>query len=219
MQRALTWSVFAVVLAWTVSAHAAPQKLKGSYAFTGSAACLFAPGSSTSPPPVNNTTPNTNAGFDSALQPMFRETSFSTSFAVEGIRIFNGDGTGTVSGNEVGLAVPPTPGNLTIFPHFPPSASQATFSYSFNYAFNPDGSFTTTVTGSLTGSFQAGPRNGQTFTVSNFPQFLGLPSQNSDTLTLANLVPTVETITYSNGDVWPRICHRSRVLIWMGGGT
>jgi hypothetical protein len=33
---------------------------------------------------------------------------------------------------------------------------------------------------------------------------------------LSNLVPTVETVTFSNGDVWPRICHRSRVLILMG---
>jgi hypothetical protein len=27
------------------------------------------------------------------------------------------------------------------------------------------------------------------------------------------LVPKVETVTYSNGDVWPQICHRSRVYI------
>jgi hypothetical protein len=27
---------------------------------------------------------------------------------------------------------------------------------------------------------------------------------------------TVETVSYSNGDVFPRICHRSRVLVKMG---
>jgi hypothetical protein len=141
--------------------------------------------------------------------------SFSNSFAVEGVRTFNGDGTGTVTGSEMGITVPPTPDGAT-FPHFPPSASSATFSYSFTYTFNNDGSFTNMVTGSITGTFQTGPRSGQTFTVSNFPQLLGMSSQNSSALTLATLVPTVETITYSNGDVWPRICHRSRVLIWMG---
>jgi hypothetical protein len=27
----------------------------------------------------------------------------------------------------------------------------------------------------------------------------------------------VETVTYSNGDVWPRICHRSRIFINLPG--
>ena len=215
MQRALTWSVSFVVLAWTVAAHAAPPSLKGNYAFTGTGACLFAPGSSTSASMPGNITPNTNSGFDMSLQPTNFMKSFSNSFAVEGIRTFKGDGTGTVTGTEVGITVPPTPDGAD-FPHFPPSASSATFSYSFTYTFNADGSFTNTVTGSITGTFQAGPRSGQTFSVSNFPQLVGMTSQNNSALTLANLMPTVETITFSNGDVWPRICHRSRVLIWMG---
>jgi hypothetical protein len=41
----------------------------------------------------------------------------------------------------------------------------------------------------------------------------GLISKDGNTLTLASVVPAVETVTFSNGDVWPRICHRSRVLI------
>jgi Lhr-like helicase len=36
---------------------------------------------------------------------------------------------------------------------------------------------------------------------------------NGHTLTTSILTPGVETITYSNGDVEHRICHRSRVYI------
>jgi hypothetical protein len=38
-------------------------------------------------------------------------------------------------------------------------------------------------------------------------------SADGRTLVTSILTPGVETITYSNGDVEQRICHRSRVLI------
>ena len=113
--------------------------------------------------------------------------AFSSSFAVEASgHLTNGDGTGTVTGSEMRITIPPTPDG-SLFPKFPPSASSATLSYSFTYTFNNDGSFTNAVTG----TFHAGPRSGQTFTVSNFPQFLRMASQDSSALTLATLVPTV----------------------------
>jgi hypothetical protein len=222
MQRALTWSVCVVVLIWTVSAHAAPSSLKGNYSFTGTAACLFAPGSSASPPSMGNTVPNTDAGFDMALRPVNADKSFSNSFSVSGIRTFNGDGTGTVSNaTEVETTVPPTPNGLpptAPFPKFKPSASSATFSFSFTYAVNPDGSFTSSlVPGTFMGNFLMGPRTGQTLTI-DVLSFVGFTSKDSTTLTLASAGPTVETATFSSGDVWPRICHRSRVLIWLGTG-
>jgi hypothetical protein len=228
MQRALTWSVSLVVLAWTVSAHAQlpfpqppfPQPpfpqlpfLNGQYAFTGTAACLSAPGSSMSPPSPGNTTPNTDSGFDTTLQPLNVAKSFSFSNSVEGVRTFKFDGTGTVNATELSITVPPTPGPPKA-PVFPPSASSSTLSYSFTYAFNPDGTFTATVVaGSFMGTVQTGPRTGQTFTVANFPQLVGRVAQTGASLTLATQVPTVDTVTFSNGDVWPRICHRSRVLL------
>ncbi len=46
--------------------------------------------------------------------------------------------------------------------------------------------------------------------------FSGLVSQDNKVLTLFSVTPTVETVSFPNGDIWPRICHRSRVLIWMG---
>jgi hypothetical protein len=132
-----------------------------------------------------------------------------------GVRRFNGDGTGTVSATEVGIVMRPTPGP-TGYPSFPPDASSAQIQYSFTYTFNPNGTFATSLSGPLSGTFLAGPRSGQTFSIPDLPQFLGVPSQDFSTIVLAEPAPMVETVTYSNGDVWPRICHRSRVLIRIG---
>jgi hypothetical protein len=214
MQRALIWLVSVVVLAWTVSAHAAPPSLKGTYAFTGTLSCLFAPGSDSAPPnPPGTMLPN--AGFRPNLVPFDVPSSFSISNSIVGVRRFNGDGTGTVSATEVGIVMRPTPGP-TGYPSFPPDASSAQIQYSFTYTFNPNGTFATSLSGPLSGTFLAGPRSGQTFSIPDLPQFLGVPSQDFSTIVLAEPAPMVETVTYSNGDVWPRICLRSRVLIRIG---
>ena len=134
--------------------------------------------------------------------------TFGQSFAVEGIRTFNGDGTGTVKGSSMGIT----------FPAANEGAGSDDFKFSFKYVVNSDGSWTSTVVGNVTGTVNTGPRAGQTFTVSNLPDFTGLSSQNNSTLTAATLTPTIETVTYSNGDVHYRICHRSRVLISLGKG-
>ena len=214
MQRALIWLVSVVVLAWTVSAHAALPSLKGTYAFTGTLGCLFAPGSDSAPPnPPGTMLPN--AGFRPNLVPFDVPSSFSISNSIVGVRRFNGDGTGTVSATEVGIVMRPTPGS-TGYPSFPPDASSAQIQYSFTYTFNPNGTFATSLSGPLSGTFLAGPRSGQTFSIPDLPQFLGVPSQDFSTIVLAEPAPMVETVTYSNGDVWPRICLRSRVLIRIG---
>jgi hypothetical protein len=62
-------------------------------------------------------------------------------------------------------------------------------------------------------TFTAGPRTGQTATVDALPQLTGMISQDGKTLIAADAEPAVETHRYSNGDVWPEICHRSRVFI------
>src|SRR2546428_519995 len=86
------------------------------------------------------------------------------------------------------------------------------------YAFTglADDSFTVEfVPGSFLGTFLTGPRTGQTFTIDN-PPLTGLIGKDKKMLTLASVEPTIEIQTHSNGDVWPRICHRSRVLIKLG---
>jgi hypothetical protein len=74
------------------------------------------------------------------------------------------------------------------------------------------------VPGSYNGSFVAGPRTGQTNSIDAIPPLTGLISQDVNTLIAAHTAAAVETVTFSNGDVWPRICHRSRVLIRLLGG-
>jgi hypothetical protein len=214
--------VLAVAATWSATATAASPNLKGAYGFTGTAACLVAPGNSATPPVPGNTTPNADAGFNARLQPNDAlpppavQKSFTRSFSVEGIRTFNGDGTGTVKGTAVGIVGRPTPGPPG-FPNFPPSAGSADFQFSFTYTVNGDGSFTATmVPGSYSEIFTSGPRFTpvqQTATVDAIPPVTGMISLDGKTLVLAHLETAVEVHTYSNGDVWPEICHRSRVLI------
>jgi hypothetical protein len=225
MQRAFLWSASVFVAAWAGSAAADSPKLKGAYGFTGTAACLVAPGSAATAPAPGNTMPLANSGFDPTTLHPIDGKAFSHSNAVEGIRTFNGDGTGTVNGTTVGITVPPTP-QPPGYPSFPPGAGSTTFSYSFTYTINGDGSWTASmVPGTYAESFVTGARAGQTATIDSIPQISGLISQDGKTLILVAdpihagaFVPTVETVTYSNGDVWPQICHRSRVLISLPNG-
>jgi hypothetical protein len=184
MRRFLILSVSAFVFTWaTTNVFAASPNLKGDYAFTGTAACM----DSTTPFNPNFTPP---------------DGTFGQSWAVLGIRTFNGDGTGTVKGSSMGIT----------FPALHEGAGSDDFQFSFTYAVNSDGSWTSSIVGNVTGTVTSGPRATQTFTVANFPAQTGFSSQNNSTLTAATLTPTVETVTYSNGDVHYRICHRSRVL-------
>jgi hypothetical protein len=226
-QRTLLWSASVIVAIWATSAAADSPKLNGAYGFTGTAECLAAPGSGTKPTP-GNTSPFSNAGFNALLQPIDSAQSFSHSFAVEGIRTFNGDGTGTVNGTSVGITPRPTPGPAPLYPNFPPDAGSETFTYNFTYTVNGDGSWSSTmVPGSYQGTFVTGPRStnnpanltNQTVTVDAIPPLTGLISQDGMTLIVAHTTTTVETRTFSNGDVWPEICHRSRVLISLPNGN
>ena len=189
---AFALAVSLVATAWGQTATADSPRLKGDYGFTGPAACL-----ATSAP---------GPGFNPNLTPT--DGSFGQSFTVEGIRTFNGDGTGTVKGSSMGITIP---ANVN-------SAGSNDFSFSFTYTVNDDGSWTSDVVGVETGTVKTGPRAGQTFTISNSPTSVGLISRNGRTLTLATLEPTVEIVTFSNGDVHKRICHRSRVLIKLPNG-
>jgi hypothetical protein len=69
------------------------------------------------------------------------------------------------------------------------------------------------VPGSYAETFTAGPRTGQTAVVDAIPPVSGMISRDGETLIAAHLAPVIETHSYSNGDVDPEICHRSRVFI------
>jgi hypothetical protein len=216
--RAIAFAISTIALTAAGSAAADSPKLKGAYGFTGTAACLVAPGHVAD---AANPTPGTalpNSGFKGNLQPNdaipgSTQNSFGRSFSVEGIRTFDGNGNGTVKGTVVGIVTRPTPGPGG-FPNFPPSASGGEFSFKFFYTVNGDGSWTSTmVPGSYTETFTSGPRTGQTATVDAIPPQAGMVSQDGKTLIAAHLAPQVEVHTFSNGDVDPEICHRSRVYI------
>src|SRR5215813_41863 len=189
---AFALSVSLVAMTWAQTATADSPRLKGVYGFTGTGACL----STAAPGP----------GFNPNLTPT--DGSFGQSFTSEGIRTFNRDGTGTVKGSSMGITIP---ANVN-------SASSDDFSFSFTYTVNDDGSWTSDIIGVETGTIKTGPRAGQTFTISNLPTSTGIISNNGSALTLATLDPPVEIVTFSNGDVHKRICHRSRVFIKLPDG-
>jgi hypothetical protein len=199
MQRVLMLAASIAVMTWGASAFADSPKLKGTYAFTGSATCNVSDGP-----------------FDPVLFFPLDHIAWLHSFTVEGVRTFNGDGTGSVQASAMGIN----------FGSMHTNAGSSTFSFNFTYTVNPDRTWTSDmVPGSFVGTETSGGRSGQTFTIDKLPTFYGYISQDGKTLTaatvhsadgvvLANPAPTQETTTYSgppNTDY--RICQRSRTFI------
>lgn len=187
MQRLLMLSASAAVMIYAGNAAAGSSHLKGSYAFTGEDVCLVASG-----------------GFNASLQAI--GTAFSASSSAAGIRTFNGNGTGTFTNRSTTTTVPPTVGFL-------PSAGSSEGGASFTYTVADDTYTSENVPGTDKGTILTGPRAGQTFKLEGVPKATGMISADGHTLVTSILTPGVETITYSNGDVELRICHRSRVYI------
>jgi hypothetical protein len=180
------------MLLWTGAADADPQPLnallQGDYVSTGEGTCLVA-----LPP-----------GFNPNLTPMDGRFTFSSS--TQGIRTFHGDGTGTVQSRSVSVTHPDTPVTLG------GASSSDINTESFTYTVAPDRTVTV-VSGPVTGTELTGSRVGQTFTIDSFPVLTGRIALDRKSLTLATEEPTVEVVTFSNGDVHYRICHRSRILL------
>jgi hypothetical protein len=186
MQRLFVLSMSAVATIFAGNSIAETVHLKGTYGFTGTDACIVS-----------------RIGFNNSFQAL--GVSFSNSGSVEGIRTFNGDGTGTVE--SAGLTIVTPVGSAS-------SAASSRSTVSFIYKINADGSFTSdNVPGTFKGTILTGTRAGQTFTFENQGTGTGLISENGKTLTLATLTPAVETQIFSNGDIQFRICHSSRVFI------
>jgi hypothetical protein len=183
MRRASLWCIVGVMLLWAGAADADPQHLNqllhGDYVSTGEGTCLVA-----LPP-----------GFNADLTPI--DGGFTLSSSTQGVRTFNGDGTGTAQSRSVSVTHPDTPVTLG-------GASSSDTQSSFTYTVAPDRTFIV-VSGPVTGTVLTGGRAGQTFTI--------LIARDHKSLTLASEEPTVEVQTFSNGDVQYRICHRSRILL------
>jgi hypothetical protein len=187
-------TISAGIVLTTSGALADPANLAGtSYGFTGSATCI-----------------NSQEGFNQNFTPVIPD-AWLESFSVEGIRAFSSGGTGKVTGVSTGVE----------FGTGKTSASSSTFTYNFTYTVLGD-TWTSSASGPLTGLVTAGPRKGETFSLTGLPDFSGFISKNASSLTAAEnfpKAPAVETIVYSDGTFTTvhRICNRSRVFIDLPG--
>jgi len=143
-------------------------------------------------------------GFNSNLTPVTGSIVFVNLNSVEAVWTFNAGGAGTVSGRVVGISSPSTGTSLG-------GAGSADFAVEFTWTLAA-GVMTVNLS-SVTGEQLTGGRAGQTFTVTGVPTLTGRISGDGRSITLSHDTPAVETISYSNGDVHPRICNRSRVLV------
>jgi hypothetical protein len=184
MHRLFFLAIAGATAGWTVAA-AADSNLHGTYAFTGMSSCIQ---------------DSASLGFNPNLTPKGPASFFT--FSVEGTRTFHADGTGMVSGRSVSIVSPPDA-----------SGNSDDFSFKFTYTVDPGGQLSTSlVPGSFSGTALTGPRAGQTY-VDDVPMQSGFIGEGAQTIVLHEQVPTVESVSFSNGDMFLRICNRSRVLI------
>lgn len=224
------WLVVGVTLLLVGSGAAEAKNfnhlLRGDYAFSGEATCLVSIVTGLNP----QGQPIGGGGFNTNLTPFGPPAPFPflISFSIQGVRTFNGDGTGSVAARIVSIshpfAVPAQTQQQSPFanlgtPFFNRGgASSGDIQSTFTYEVAPELTFTV-QTPVVSGTFDSGTRAGQMVTITNIPVFSGRISSDHHTLTLAHEDPVVEAHTFSNGDVHQEICHRSRILLELKGGN
>jgi hypothetical protein len=190
--------IIMLVVAWIILATIPAKSvdtLKGKYAFVATYSCLDASG-----------------GFNDIFQAL--SSTFSNSFSQEGIRTFNGDGTGAVVNRSMGITVPPTTG-------FFPAASSGQGTASFTYTVSRDRFTVRNVVGTAVSTFLTGPQTGQTVTSVGIPDSHGIIGDDGKTLVSFYEDPGVETLIFFNGgvptgEIIKRVCHNMVVLTRLG---
>ena len=201
--RTFTSVVFSSALVMVLAASSAmaeSHRLKGDFAFSGSAVCVISAAIIT---PTSYTPP---PGFNADLVPL--GPTFVRTFSTLGIRTFNGDGTGSLTARSVFL------GN-------PGFANAQDVTAPFTYSVAADGTVTIDQ-GPNNSVTVAGPGVGTQSSVSNVPTLVGRLSSDRNSLTSATFNPGVETVT----QLVPgpelvtsvRICHRARTDIRISRG-
>ncbi len=212
MDRTSIVSIAAAVMIWPAVATAAPPQLKGTYAFSGMGSCLYSGDQFISN--ASGLHPVVWPGF-STFPPGTGNGIFTSNFSVEGLRTFNGDGTGMVTGTSVEIVGPPS---------LNPRVTVETFTANFTYTPDPNGGFDIVQT-QMTSKTAS---NGDIVSTDKV-SFYGLAANNNAALTAASVTANVETQTSVNFDfltatqtggepidVRYRVCARARSLVWQG---
>jgi len=189
-------SALAILMAAsTATAESQTHKLKGDFAFSGGAVCVVSSATFTPlyHPPL---------GFNPNLTPIGPTTV--TTFSIQGVRTFNGDGTGSMKARGVFLGNPPGPVNVNV----------QDITAQFTYSVAADG--TVTIDQGPTDSLNVGG-TGQLSRVTDIPTFVGRLSSDRNSLTFATFNPGVETVTRlvpaPEQVTLVRVCHRERTGI------
>lgn len=193
------------MLGVTIAAYPAhainPNQLMGDWQVQNNTTCLTAPG-----------------GFNANLQPLNPSQSSMAQSTSNGIETFgpptsiaaNGDITGNVTRNftVLGNGFTASAENTG----FVPNASKTVYSNDVQTYHIHTGQNTISITvQDEFGSIVAGPRAGQTQVIDDFT-VAGTVSADHKTIYWSTPDPVVENITYSNGQSYPRICHRATTL-------
>lgn len=208
MKRLVSITTLSLALSLPAVVGAAPndltRALRGDYAFSGDGACLVSP------------LPGFNINFRTSTGGVIR------SFSVHGVRKFNGDGTGTVSGRSVLIGhngPPANPSGTNLGPYLADN-----FSANFTYTVASDQTIHI-ENGPLTHTRIEGPNVGSTNVITGI-KIEGHVSQDFKTIVVATPNSVLETEYNTLADalsgqnaVEYRHCHRSRTLIRISGGN
>jgi hypothetical protein len=119
------------------------------------------------------------------------------SYTVEGVTVFHADGTGTSSSRAYSVD---TGGGET-----------SDSSYQFTYTIGPDGKLSVkAVPGTYSSTTLTGPNAGLTQVV-DVPDVSGFIGEGARAIILGPPVPSVQTVTRSNGAQFTRICNGSLI--------
>jgi hypothetical protein len=212
MKYASLASVVVAVTVWPLAASAASPQLNGSYAFSGMGSCLYSGG-----PFNSDNSPTVWPGFP--FPHPGGNGIFTSNFSVEGMRTFNGDGTGSLAGRAVEIVGPPSVN---------PRVSVEDFQAQFTYALDGNGGFSVQLVPGSFISTSVSPVSGQKVQTDGIV-LNGLIGNNNSVLSLASTDAVVETQTAQNFAFVPaavtgsnditvryRICARARTLDWTG---
>jgi hypothetical protein len=134
-------------------------------------------------------------GFDPNFLPKGPVVFFATT--VDGVMVFRADGTGTVNNRSFTVDVG--------------EGTTSDTSYQFTYTIDPDGKLSVkAVPGTYSSTTLTGPNAGltQVVDVADTSGFIG---EGARAIILAPPVPTVLTVTRSNGTQFTRICNGSLI--------